>query len=390
MVPPVRPGGTPDGEAGGGAVERPQAAGGASPLPCLNSNNSTEGKSFLTSAAKRTAFILMLSVKAMVERYCINYCGFLTLTFADHVIDAKEAQRRLNSLISHVISSRYVAFIKVFERQKSGRIHYHILIVLRCDIRTGVDFAAFARGDYRSAPAALRAEWAFWRKTAKAYGFGRTELMPVKSSSEAIGKYVGKYISKHLDNRVAGDKGVRLVSGSKNAMVGTTKFAWHSPAAWLWRRKLEACAKRFGFDDVGMFKVKYGARWAYKLQQYIAGIDLLQEHGGTFTYPDKRTAEIDGHNLDDIDDIDFKGPVTVKQLCRITAPAFEREYDGETHDVESLTVEGLALDEWIELLDRKISSSEKFQEFVKNMPPPHYEPRASSSGWAQHSNKDYE
>ncbi len=46
------------------------------------------------------------------------------------------------------------------------------------------DFAAFNRQDYRSAHAALREEWAFWRVTCPKYRFARHEQMPVKSNAE--------------------------------------------------------------------------------------------------------------------------------------------------------------------------------------------------------------
>ena len=66
------------------------------------------------------------------------------------------------------------------------------------DIRTGFHFAAVKRGDYRSASAYLRREWRFWRATAPKYGFGRTELLPIKKTAEGVAKYVGKYIAKHI------------------------------------------------------------------------------------------------------------------------------------------------------------------------------------------------
>jgi len=84
---------------------------------------------------------------------------------------------------------------------------------------TGCDFTAIATRDYRSASAALKSEWEFWRETAPRYGFGRTELMPIKSTAEGISKYVGKYIAKHIDARIEKDKGAILGKGAshKNA-----------------------------------------------------------------------------------------------------------------------------------------------------------------------------
>lgn len=211
----------------------------------------------------------------MCQKHGIERIGFLTLTFRDHVLDPKEAQRRLNSLTTGVLRQRYGEHIRVFERQKSGRIHYHLLVAMQADVRTGVDFDQIARGDYRSAPEALRREWAFWRATAKGYGFGRTELLPVKSSTEAIGRYVGKYIGKHLAAREARDRRVRLVSYSGEKVAGTN-FAWVSPGATEWRRKTGAFIGMLHetgaieeLSTAAMYK-RWGPRWAHYWRDCIA------------------------------------------------------------------------------------------------------------------------
>ena len=175
----------------------------ATSLPCLNSNISTETETQtpstlakLSTQHRKSAFILKESVQHLADKYPLENLGFLTLTFAQHTICPKEAQRRLNSLITHVVKPRYHEYLGVFERMKSGRIHYHLLVVLDCDIRTGMDFKEVKNRNYSSANLNLRKEWAFLRFTVKKYGFGRTELLPVKSNIEAMAKYVGKYIAK--------------------------------------------------------------------------------------------------------------------------------------------------------------------------------------------------
>ncbi|EOO2707924.1 hypothetical protein D4L71_RS26955, partial [Escherichia coli] len=223
-------------------------------LPCLYSNNSTENHlnslrfdsleaardaAFqLNTQIRKSASCLAWNVDFLCSKFGIENLGFLTLTFRDHVLDPKEAQRRFNSLRTHVLRERYLADIRVMERQKSGRIHYHLLVVIGEDIRSGFDFGACANGDYRSANYRLKQEWAFWRKTAKAYGFGRTELLPIKSNSECISRYVGKYISKHFEARQHRDKGVRLVEYSRNARIASTRMQFVSEGSAEWRRKV--------------------------------------------------------------------------------------------------------------------------------------------------------
>jgi hypothetical protein len=254
----------------GASSTRESAAMGADaapPLPCLNRNNSIENT--LTGAQKRTAFSLTENVKMMAEKHGIERLLFNTLTFRDHVIDIKEAQRRFNSLRTNVLKHRYLDFITVVERQKSGRIHFHLLAAGKHDFRTGFDFDAAKVGDYRSACAALRSEWAFWRKTSKEYGFGRTEQLPVYSTIEGIACYVGKYIAKHIEQRREDDKGARLVRYSDGARHCSTRFSWNGPMSKLWRKKLRSFAVRHGLYSMDMIRERFGPNWCWILSQHI-------------------------------------------------------------------------------------------------------------------------
>lgn len=253
--------------------EAPVRATAPGPLPCLYSNNSTEGGGvtwrILKGGHKRTAHVLATEIILLAKKFGIETLGFLTLTFPDHVTQLKEAQRRFNSLNTHVINARYSRAIGVWERHESGRIHFHLVVVLAVDIRSGFDFEAVERRDYRSANQALRAEWAFWRATAPKYHFGRTELLPVKSTAEGIARYVGKYVSKHIRARGRADLGARVVRflgyGPGERSAGS-QFAWNTDNGWLWRHKVKAwCEKRgLTFDDLQKIP-----RWAWRLKDSI-------------------------------------------------------------------------------------------------------------------------
>lgn len=275
---------------------RPQAAPTPplGPLPCLQSNNSTKEGGVLSGNVWKSAFILAETVKAMASRHGIERLGFLTLTFKENVTSQVEAERRFNSIRLHVLKVRYPETIKVKERQTRGAWHFHLIVALGADVRTGFNFADVERQDYSSANPALRAEWAFWRETAPAYGFGRTELMPISSTAEGIGRYVGKYLQKHMTNRLKEDKGARLVSYSRGTRAGSTRFSWCGVKGWLWRAKYRQFAERLGFDDEESFKAwayqEYGPKWAYKLAKAIAA-ELLS------AWPTARHAEEDGIGL---------------------------------------------------------------------------------------------
>ena len=256
------------------------------PLPCRSLETTQSGEAEdrglttppgLAGPHRKVAAALSWNVAHVCKTFGVERVGFLTLTFADHVLDAREASRRFNSLASNVLAKRYAAYVRVLERQKSGRIHYHLLVVLPDDIRTGADFDAFAQRDYKSANNHLRREWAFWRKTAGMYGFGRTELMPIRSDANALGQYVGKYIGKHIGAREERDKGVRLVSYSKDARMATSKFASVSKYPNEWRAKVQTFARIVqgwkpharirNMDDLAL--ALDDKRWAYTWRDFI-------------------------------------------------------------------------------------------------------------------------
>jgi hypothetical protein len=271
---------------------------------------------------------------ALAQEFGIERLGFFTLTFADLVLDLKEANRRFDSLNSNVIKGRYRRAVVVPERQKSGRVHFHLLVVLDADIRTGADFEAFENRDYRSANKALRSEWAFWRLTAPRYGFGRHELLPVKSNAEGIARYVGKYICKHVRERVGSDKGARLVRylgygpGDRKA---SSRLAWNTDNAWVWRQKVRAFASRVGARDTADLQRLYGSHWAYHLQAVI----LAEAVAGPFPSDAASMTALAGELIyGRLPEVGLQRMQAVRYAERARKPVPSR-FDGET--ISSLT-----------------------------------------------------
>lgn len=233
----------------------------------------------LSSAHKKTAQALAWNVAYLGEKYGAEKLGFLTLTFRDHVTCVREASRRFHSFATHVLKVRYSEYIRVLERQASGRIHYHLLVVLDEDIKTGFDFSAVANNDYSSAGKRIRLEWAYLRKTAPLYRFGRTELMPVKSNSDALAQYVGKYIGKHFNSRKEEDKGARLVSYSSGARMASSRYSATTKYGTEWRAKVYqfVLLTRISRPDepvVSFASLRriYGPNWGYKFRDFIIGL----------------------------------------------------------------------------------------------------------------------
>lgn len=270
----------------------------SAPLPCLRINNSNKGAcedntvvgscpaSVVPSWVYKSEFKVKTEVMALFQKYALENIGFLTLTFADDVQCHKEATKRLNSLITGVLRERYSMCIRVSERQKSGRWHFHLVVVCKQDIRRGVDFEAIKQRRYKDgANSALRAEWAFWRSASKKYGFGRCELLPVRKTGAALASYVAKYISKGFAYRKHEDKGARLYSVIGGSRACSSRFSFYSAKSYLWRLKVAAWVSSWSasialvaksvnqgsidaltYDDLPLL---FGKRWAWRCREDI-------------------------------------------------------------------------------------------------------------------------
>lgn len=261
-------------------------------LPCLFSNISTETPDkaslslietlcdCLSPYWKKSAHTLYSNVSRLISLApSIGHVGFLTLTFADNVTDHHEAYDRFRSFNSHFLAKypEISHWISVKERQKRGAWHYHLLVVLKSDIGQGVDFAQFKDHNYSSANNYLRFLWRDIREACSKYNLGRSELLPIKSNSEGMSRYLGKYISKHLNHREKEDKGVRLVNASRNWSKNSVNFAWYTEGSVEWRRKLALFAEYHGCTELYQLTEKMGTGWAYKNVDDIWNIDTIIE-----------------------------------------------------------------------------------------------------------------
>ncbi len=305
--------------------------GGAPPLLYLYSNISTENPqtpemsvtldgltSLLSPYHKRSAHTLRMNAERLLKLApSISYLGFLTLTFKDNVKCPKEAYDRFRSFNSHFLSPSpdFSHWLSVRERQRRGAWHYHLLVLLPHDIKSGFDWQIYdialrlRRPDYAyrspenapfrkfmsqatsTASPVLKRLWRELREACEKYGFGRSEMLPIKSDVEIMAKYVGKYISKELGSRNNDDKGVRLVNSSRGWPKNSVNFQWHTDGAQEWRKKISLFAKINGCEDLYDLTQKLGPRWAWNYQQEILDIEMIIEESG---------ADLDSFTIDKI------------------------------------------------------------------------------------------
>lgn len=246
----------------------------APPLPCLKRNNCTEDPAADRLAralaySLRGAYGLELNARELCKRG-LERIGFLSLTLADQLYwwdktDWREAQKRFHSLRSHVLKELFEDWMVVLEPQKSGRIHWHLLVVCHENIREGINFAEIAQKNYRSANPALHKLWTILREKMPEYGFGRHELLPIKTTGEAIAKYIAKYLGKSLHNCAHVNKKpprMRRVRYSLGWKVCSMRFQWYRKGK-AWRAALAWVCPQFGLTDERDMALLFGPKWAY-------------------------------------------------------------------------------------------------------------------------------
>jgi len=236
----------------------------------------------------KAAEALRRNIAFMVQEFGVERVGFLTLTVGDWrgesfipICERQEAEKRFHRAM-RAIAGRYQCGVTVTERSQSSAIHWHLVVVVGADVRTGCDFEAFARRDYRSAPVRLRLEWKWWRENAPKFGLGRHELLPVKVNSDAIGTYVGKYIGKGWDNRTADDKGARMVryfgkswkkTGVESGPPFGIRFCACTARAGAWReamRQVQTITRLHGVElNAENIREWHGPKWAWRVTQKL-------------------------------------------------------------------------------------------------------------------------
>ena len=229
------------------------------------------------------------NLQSMIEKHGVERVVLCTLTFANDPKSMKTAQKRFDSINTHLLGSLFVCHITAVHRgTQRGRIHYHLIAVCRDDVRSGFDFEIwnallahvhlFGRNNARyrqlskalfaTANPALKAIWKTFRDRAEGYGFGMVETYPIRSNAEAVGRYVGSYVRVAAENRQFRDKRMRTLRYSlgKGERVASAQFSWVNGPAALWRSGCRMLGLLLGLDD---FKTTFGKRWAWELRAMI-------------------------------------------------------------------------------------------------------------------------
>jgi len=241
--------------------------------------------STLSSPQRKALYVLEENVNRFVEQHGKDRVVVMTLTFPDHLTDSSEAAKRMNSLMSNFLREKVDSYIIIRELSKSGSWHYHLLVAFQAPICLGFRWK-YAKNHkaipvFKTATRALKSFWRDIREAAPKYGFGRSEILPVRTG-KGLARYFGKAIlQRALDPERF--KGIRLVSYSRNFVKSVARFMWNNPYTRDYRRKV----KRFATEllnitekltdeppDVDWLSYLFPA-WFYRFNKIIDGIDHI-------------------------------------------------------------------------------------------------------------------
>ena len=268
--------------AGAGMAARSAAAPPGPSLSIEEQFKQEENNQPRSGKAKKVVFCVEQNVVGLAADFSVGRLAFLTLTFADEVMDLLEASKRFNSFNTGVLSKRgFGPWVRIAERQKSGKVHFHLVIVVPVDIRSGYD-PMTGRGSGAGWVWLCR-ERKFLLGALPRYAFGRAELVPLKKESIAAARYLAKYIVKALSHREEVDRHFRLVAYSrKYEWLRPTDFSFAGGGAQFWRAKVALWAFKQGYYDLENVSQWLGYRWAFHNRDTILAQDLELKFIGPF------------------------------------------------------------------------------------------------------------
>lgn len=176
----------------------------------------------MASSRAKTRYLAEQSLYAFARRHPLFY--FWTLTFADHVDDKDEANKRFKPLQDRLTRSG-AEFHAFWERTKIGRWHLHFVTNTYLDVNE------------------LR-PWLMARGWGQQMRVQRIEASPARfdghtwRSDESCVKRVVLYLVKYCTKALVDESGQRkkVYSASQGAKCGTVKFQWVpwvNPTAYL-------------------------------------------------------------------------------------------------------------------------------------------------------------
>lgn len=187
--------------------------------------------------------------------------GFLTVTTPSECLEPSEFQEKWRSYLTNVIRKTFATGMWARERQpRSGNWHAHAVVNVGWDIRTGFPFDQVAKKFYANIEPQLRKLWKHLRETAVSYGFGRTELLPLKHSGKAGARYVTVYLAGAFSSeKPVGQEKRRLFSVWAGVRFIYPRFTFLSSR--IIQKRKQWLAEMLELPDETCIAKSLGPRW---------------------------------------------------------------------------------------------------------------------------------
>lgn len=230
-----------------------------------NSLVKVENNCINPTSAKST-YLCESNIKALKYQYDRSQLQFLTITFQpDSKLSDQGAKDRLHRLTTNIFNRREIGWIRVLERNRSGVIHFHILLALPWDARNEIKDPRRINTKSRQrviekhfSGRLLALSQELGVKLPK-YDVGLWNMTPVKCL-DAVATYMCKALRSPMNQY---KKGERRWSCSKFLRCAKGAIAWVSGRARAFRQAVEYFAFGMGIDDLESFQKEFGTKWFY-------------------------------------------------------------------------------------------------------------------------------
>jgi hypothetical protein len=243
-----------------------------------------------------------------IQTFGINNVGVLLLTFPNCIM-VQQARRHFNNIWRRFFREIFGSWICVVEFTQKRRIHFHVLVDCRGDIRSGFGFEQYEnyleankrssgvgprltlrqRRELRDAIPANDLLCRIWRicdEKIPSFGFGRVwDLFPIISNEVGITTYLAKTFlaGLPLQFKVGPNRGARLISYSRDCPRAVPP-GWRPPSHWFSDR-LKALLLVFGMSDKMELKNELDRRWAFAVMRLCRWLDTNWHDGWPYTGP---------------------------------------------------------------------------------------------------------
>jgi hypothetical protein len=241
-------------------------------LPCLKSDNC------IRISRRKQLFVAQENIRLYIGKCGENNVGVLTITTPSECLTAREFQKKWHSFRTNVVKKLFATGMWVRERQqRTGNWHSHAVVDLGRDVKTGFPFDEVQRRRYLNVDPGLRDIWKQLRDKAEAYGFGRTELLPIKHSGKGCARYLTKYLSKSfVSEKIAGEERCRLFGVWGGVRFAYSQFDWVSSR--VMRKRKAWLAATAGLNGVEGCRALYGPRWWFVIGEALMKVILPIEY----------------------------------------------------------------------------------------------------------------